>query len=161
MLAAEKVWRGIKDRFRIILEPPRDLWLTGHSLGGALATIISAKLKIEKIADVFTLNTFGQPALGDHEFCRNFREAYCDNSFSFVNFKDDITNIPPGYFHPIQQKYFNIRGELRDRLSMMEKWDNGPHILRRHSYFQYLIRFEKLFYADRNILIETKGQQET
>jgi triacylglycerol lipase len=72
----------------------RSLWVTGHSLGGALAVLAVAKLRMEKAQPVSGLYTYGQPRVGDAEFCSRFDQALGTNTFRFVNFKDIVPRVP-------------------------------------------------------------------
>ncbi|MEP3474706.1 MAG: lipase family protein [Hyphomicrobiales bacterium] len=70
----------------------KSIWLTGHSLGGAIATIAAAELMSSyAISGIYT---FGQPRVG-FEGLRTFMETnYVDNFFRFVNQDDPITLLP-------------------------------------------------------------------
>ncbi len=91
----------------------KPLWLTGHSLGAALATIAAAYLKPHG------LYTFASPRVGDGVFCATFKDS---NSHRFVNCSDVITRIPLkddiGYQHIDTIQYFNADGELVENPSI-------------------------------------------
>ncbi len=53
-------------------KPKRPLWLTGHSLGGAMATLAAAWLA-ERKKPFNGAYTFGQPRCGDENFSDSFR----------------------------------------------------------------------------------------
>jgi triacylglycerol lipase len=72
----------------------RSLWITGHSLGGALAVLATAKLRFEKAQPVSGLYTYGQPRVGDFEFCSRFDQGFGANTFRFVNFQDIVPRVP-------------------------------------------------------------------
>ncbi len=96
--------------FRNTKQPElQKVWITGHSLGGALATLAAYRLvrrevlKPEQIGGVFT---FGQPRVGDGQFAREYKDvkykdvkhedAYLnDHHFRFVNNNDVVTTVPP------------------------------------------------------------------
>lgn len=60
---------------RVQLEPDAHLILTGHSLGGAVATLIGERLAgLGLSKDKFTVITFGAPAIGNEAFAT----AYAD-----------------------------------------------------------------------------------
>jgi triacylglycerol lipase len=73
----------------------RSLWITGHSLGGALAVLAAAKLRLEKAQPVNGVYTYGQPRVGDAVFCSGFNQWMGTNTFRFVNFKDIVPRVPP------------------------------------------------------------------
>jgi len=71
------------------------LFLTGHSLGGALAVLAAALLhfrKIQRIAGVFT---YGQPRLGDPAFSSAFDQELRAVTFRYVNDLDIVPHLPP------------------------------------------------------------------
>ncbi len=88
----------------------RGLWITGHSLGGALAVLATARLHFTKHQPINGLYTYGQPRVGDKEFCACFDEGFGNNAFRFVNFHDIVPRIPlrlMGYEHQGKFFYFN------------------------------------------------------
>ncbi|WP_051945529.1 lipase family protein [Verrucomicrobium sp. BvORR106] len=64
----------------------RALWVTGHSLGGALASL-AAQRWAEQVAGVYT---YGSPLVGDEGFSRGFVAP----SHRFVHQADLITEVP-------------------------------------------------------------------
>jgi predicted lipase len=65
------------------------LWIAGHSLGGALATLAEKRLSFTyKIEGAYT---YGQPRVGDPVFAKHFQPAL----YRFVNQGDWITDLPP------------------------------------------------------------------
>src|SRR5260370_104685 len=84
--------------------------MTGHSVGGALATIAAAELRGQfAIAGIYT---FGQPRLGDGRTV-DFFQTYYPRAFHRFVFDDDIvTRIPPGYQHAGKLYHFDANGFL-------------------------------------------------
>ncbi len=122
-IALNYIWR---DLYKLILASrgKRSLWLTGHSLGGGLACLATAKLVQEKDEPVNGLYTFGQPRTGDRRFAKNFNATFGDKTFRFVNNNDIVTRTPfrsMGYSHVGQFKYFDQYGRLRDDMNWWEK----------------------------------------
>jgi len=95
------------------------LWFTGHSLGGALATLAVAKM-IERALPVDGLYTCGCPRCGDDTFATTF-DAKFERAFRFVYNRDLVTRLPPripfGYRHVGTVKHIDancqITGELQ------------------------------------------------
>ena len=98
--------------------PARKLWITGHSLGGALATIAAAELK-DTIA-IRGVHTFGQPRLVDEQAQRFFARHFADRFFRFVNDDDLVTRIPPGYEHVGRLVHFDEQGNVQRAASEAE-----------------------------------------
>jgi triacylglycerol lipase len=63
----------------------RPLWLTGHSLGAALATLTAARY-----GNVQGVYTFGSPRVGDGAFTA----AYQIPTYRFVHHNDVVTHVP-------------------------------------------------------------------
>lgn len=101
----------------------RPLWITGHSLGGALAILTAARLRLEKDEPVHGVYTFGQPRVGDREFAKNFDAALRSHTFRYVNNNDIVPRVPfraMHYSHVGEFRYFDEYGVQRDNL---EWWD--------------------------------------
>jgi hypothetical protein len=73
----------------------RDVIVTGHSLGGAVATLIAAYLNAEKKINKLMLYTFGSPRVGDRVFADHFSKAF--PCFRIVNNNDIVTMVPLPY----------------------------------------------------------------
>ena len=75
----------------------RTFWITGHSLGGALAAIAGAAFSMLPggvIRPVSGIYTFGQPRIGLHGFCGNYDHMLNLKTFRFVNKKDLVPRVP-------------------------------------------------------------------
>ncbi|KAI8372118.1 class 3-domain-containing protein [Blakeslea trispora] len=73
------------------------LFITGHSLGGAMGTIFLAKMLQSKspLLDHFAgLYTFGQPKIGDAEFAKVFSPSMTSKIFHHVYNNDIIPRVP-------------------------------------------------------------------
>ncbi len=95
---------------------PQSIWFTGHSLGGALATLAVGQ-RIVRSLPVDGLYTFGSPRVYDWDASIKFDQAMGDRSFRFVNNNDIVTRIPKrimGYRHVGQLKYFDENGDLKE-----------------------------------------------
>jgi len=67
------------------------LFITGHSLGGALATIAAKKIT-HSSAGIAACYTFGSPRVGDEHWLANFKTPV----YRLVNAADCVTMLPPG-----------------------------------------------------------------
>ena len=85
--------------------------VTGHSLGGALATIAAAEWSGQvPVARIFT---FGQPAVGTDGFANFIDQNYARRFFRFVNHNDAVARVPPGYQHVGRLFHFDRVGNLQ------------------------------------------------
>ena len=66
------------------------LFISGHSLGGALATIAAKKLKHK--GGIAACYTFGSPRVGDAEWAESIKTPI----YRIVNAADPVTMLPPG-----------------------------------------------------------------
>jgi triacylglycerol lipase len=71
------------------------LYLTGHSLGGALAVLAAAVLGFETSRDVAAVYTYGQPRVGDPDFSAAFDQKFKPVTFLYVNDFDLVPHVPP------------------------------------------------------------------
>lgn len=69
-------------------EKQRPVWFTGHSLGGALATLAANAYGSDKVQGLYT---FGSPRVGTAKFAGSF-DISC---VRFVHGNDVVTTIPP------------------------------------------------------------------
>jgi predicted lipase len=96
-----RVHKGFKDSFEdvgIAIQKKLDedefrtipLYITGHSLGGALATIAAKRLSHG--GGIAACYTFGSPRVGDEEWITDFKAPV----YRLVNAADCVTMLPPG-----------------------------------------------------------------
>jgi triacylglycerol lipase len=89
----------------------RSLWITGHSLGGALAILAATRLVFSDSQSVNGTYTYGQPRVGDNEFCTCFDQSLSASTFRFVNYHDIVPRVPlrnMGYEHQGKFFFFNV-----------------------------------------------------
>ena len=104
-------FRDVAEELVRVLPTNKPIWLTGHSLGGALASIAAAEWGRDfSINGVFT---YGQPRVGDAEFASAVKDLFADQFFRFVNGDDIVTRIPPGYRHVGQPMLFDADGSIK------------------------------------------------
>lgn len=93
-------YASVSDRLDEVLArqrtPPPHVWLTGHSLGGALATLAAAHLPAGQVQGLYT---FGSPRVGDAAFASVLPRP---SHYRFVHRNDWVPRVPPewlGYLH--------------------------------------------------------------
>ncbi len=94
----------------LLQQPDRPLFITGHSLGGALATIAAAEWQGE--FNVRGVYTYGQPRVGGADFQAYMEQRYPHSFFRFVNNNDIVPRVPPGYSHVGRLFHFDADGGL-------------------------------------------------
>ncbi len=143
---------------------PLPLLITGHSLGGALATVAAASLVKQRFS-VDGVYTFGQPRVGDIVFAAEIGLALRGKLFRFVNNNDIVPHIPPPflpwnplrlYVHLGQQYYFNAFGTMSSRpnsiLRFLNFWlgltrdafEPGFSMVNDHRMEYYISRLQKV-----------------
>lgn len=78
---------------------PKRIWITGHSLGGALAVVCGYKLMTDEGKEIAGVMTFGQPRVGSPEFCKHMDSELRGRMVHFVNENDLVPRIPPSFEH--------------------------------------------------------------
>ncbi len=93
------------------------IWLTGHSLGGALATIAAAEWQGRY--PITGVATYGQPAVGKGAFGDFMKRNYGGRFFRYVNDDDIVPRVPPTYRHVGQLIHFTAAGVPRISLESL------------------------------------------
>ncbi len=113
------------------------LYVTGHSLGGALAVLNAAELASKSAASNPVMYTFAGPRVGNPSFVQSFNELV-RTSWRVVNEHDEVPKIPPtamgtdGYEHVGREVPISFGGSL--------PWEWGKD----HSLLNYIKQLESL-----------------
>ncbi|MDY6784545.1 MAG: lipase family protein [Cyanobacteriota bacterium] len=116
----QSVWPTAIARLESLRTKNQPIWLTGHSLGGALATLASATIDNElpdyEIAGIYT---FGQPRVGDGIFSKFCDERTKERYFRAVNNNDIVPRIPQfRYTHSGTLLYFDALGNMYSGINL-------------------------------------------
>ena len=113
--ALNAVWKDIKKVLKREQESSKPLFVTGHSLGGALANLAVAWIINERLIKTNGLYTYGQPRVGDKEFADKFDSVFKSRTFRFQNNEDAVPLVPwaSGYKHVGHCMYFDTFGNLK------------------------------------------------
>ncbi|SFD66395.1 Lipase (class 3) [Thiohalospira halophila DSM 15071] len=126
-----RVHRGFLEAFQRVEEPIRQaleqhagppLYITGHSLGGALATLATRYLEKDSTGACYT---FGGPRVGDRELFAGIKTPV----YRVVNAADGVPRVPFGYgFNIISGAIGLLPGSISKRISsFMENFKGYTH----------------------------------
>jgi triacylglycerol lipase len=96
----------------------KPLWLTGHSMGGAMALLAGERMIRDIGLSVRGLYTYGCPKTGDAEFKRRFEaERRGAPVYRVVNAADLVSHLPPlqEYVHVGELLWIDAEGHLHPR----------------------------------------------
>ncbi|XP_017219114.2 uncharacterized protein LOC108196368 isoform X1 [Daucus carota subsp. sativus] len=105
------------------------VYVTGHSLGGALATLLALELSSSQLAKrgniSVTMYNFGSPRVGNRNFADLYNQKVKD-SWRLINRRDIIPTIPRlmGYCHVAQPIYLST-GYMKSALENLEPVEDG------------------------------------
>jgi hypothetical protein len=103
------------------MQPMECLYITGHSLGGAMAVVAAAKLFLDGRTELKqTLRgvyTYGQPAVGDRRFADQCGRWFGDRLYRHVFAYDVVARLPPASTGSFAQF-----GSVRTAASASEPW---------------------------------------
>ena len=129
----DDLWPALE---QIIANDERTLWFTGHSLGGAMATISAGRCFLAHIpATPEGVYTYGAPRVGT---ARYINSVSVDLT-RWVNNNDIVPRVPPtwlGYRHTGTRLYINTYGNVRrmtKRQRAKDRWQGRPLLRPRHS----------------------------
>jgi triacylglycerol lipase len=86
--ALQSVWSQVQDVITHTVDKP--IWLCGHSLGGAIATLLAYQMP-ERVAGLYS---FGSPCVGNSEFVDTFntKKHLPEKTYRYVHGNDAIAN---------------------------------------------------------------------
>jgi len=82
------------------LDSSKQLYITGHSLGGALAVLCALDATVNTSYNAPVMYNFGSPRVGNPKFVQAYNEVV-SNSVRIVNTNDIVVLLPPAAVHPL------------------------------------------------------------
>lgn len=112
--ALEPIWNALETALNQLKDRP--VWFTGHSLGGALASLAAFRRR-ECPGGVYT---FGSPRVGNGIFAESFDTLFVERSVRYVNDHDVVTHVPSEivafphgrYTHVSHLRWINKDGQV-------------------------------------------------
>lgn len=103
----------------------QQIWLTGHSLGGALAVLLAATLRESRIS-VTGLYTFAAPRVGDAAFVEKLNKSLqrCAH-WRVVNEGDFVPHLLPVFSHAGRRKLLLNNGRVSESKRVWDRFERG------------------------------------
>lgn len=139
--------------------PETQLWIAGHSLGGALANMAAISLECQGF-HVSSMYTFGQPRIADWKLAKDVNARMKDRLFRYANNNDIVTLIPlpmnlvppiRPYGHMGNFRYFDALGHLHKQSFNSQRWFDrllGLLIATSRAGFDFVDDHNMEFYVD-------------
>lgn len=161
-------WNGVQDGVIKAVQaaqeeyPDFNVVITGHSLGGATATIGAAALRAINIpADLYT---YGAPKSGNHQWATFFSGTDNGESFRVVHKNDLVPTLPPSvplllpYAH-VQPEYYITTGNgvnvTAHDIQIVPNGDNGGLDVAAHLwYFNKVSACDSMFHMKVKRMVE-------
>lgn len=147
----ELLWEPLLTHINTNARKRKTLYITGHSLGAALAVLAGSRLQ-DRVAAVYT---YGCPRVGNRKWYKNIKFTH----YRFVNNNDIVPRVPPvwlGFRHCGTERYIDYDGDIvkmtvwaRFRDSLRGHWDNWRQLkffdsISDHKIENYIARIRKI-----------------
>ena len=139
----DDLWSYLEEGLQQNTKP---LWFTGHSLGGAMATICAGRCLLSHVkSEPEGLFTYGSPRVG----CKKYVNYTDVPHFRWVNNNDVVTRVPPvwlGYRHCGTEMYLDRHGKLKDIQGWRRVSDRAQGLLK-----EFTTKFRVDYLSDHSI----------
>lgn len=163
MSALDEIWDPLyKAVDAAQLELQRPLWVTGHSLGGALALCCAWRFE-RQFLKVHQVYTFGAPMIGNPAAAEAFKKAFPGRIFRYVDTRDPVPKLPAmsltsnEYSHTLQEVLLGATGvadalqeaagkavdRVLDATLIDELWGNLTQRVDSHLMANYIQRIDE------------------
>ena len=88
--AVNEIWESLVKA----LDKRKNIYISGHSLGGALAQLMAHRLAINNYK-VLGVYTFGSPRVGNLKFKNEYDAFLAGKTFLHINNRDIVATVPP------------------------------------------------------------------
>lgn len=126
------------------LSSSKKLYITGHSLGAALASLCALDVASNTSFTSLQLFTYGSPRVGDPAFSKACAQ-YIPDSFRIANLYDIVPLAPPTVYKVPKQEETFYYSHIKSR--WMLEFQNGSvslnHVI--SSYYNYLVKDQPEF----------------
>ena len=151
-----KIHTGFRDAYYLVhdeikaelekIDNSYSIYITGHSLGGALALLATKHLQRDNIAACYT---YGSPRVGNEEFADSIKIPI----YRVVNTADIVPRLPPGAFMEFWVDLFRYLGAIITPLSKFASFlDDKLCGYRHHGDMRYLTNCKEFDCTDIRVL---------
>ena len=132
----------------------KEIYLGGHSLGGALANIIAVELKLNKFK-IKGVYTYGSPRVGGEPWVTYFNKTFPQQHFQWRNIHDPIPSLPKGalMYKDFDHLLLGKEGSLKVTMENLNPFD-GKGTFSYHNKKKYAFDLWKKFSLKRRIKAE-------
>jgi triacylglycerol lipase len=131
--AVETVWPPLRMALANRQPSEQPLFFTGHSLGGALATIAADRAMRESNVQATAVYTFGSPRIGGATFFNIYTPQLGDATFRLVHGTDVVATVPPSldnqFVHVGRLLQCPTDGRFDAQTEMLPRDVNEPNFL--------------------------------
>ena len=133
----DKIWEPIKSHIKNI--NGRQLWLTGHSLGAAMATLMARRCVLDTSLPTPVLFTYGSPRVGDRIYIDEFNTHITHHRW--VNDGDIVTKVPfaPLYYHCGVMHHIDKSGKVTVNFDRKISWGRVLSLLLPHGLIKLIM----------------------
>ena len=96
-MVLDSEWEQLVETIETFRRPNQSIWVSGHSLGAALATLTVARLNQAGYSPA-PFYTHASPRVGDGAFAQQFYEQTQGRHYRFANGVDIVPHLPPAGF---------------------------------------------------------------
>lgn len=126
--------------------PDIPLYITGHSLGGALAIVATQNLESDRIAACYT---FGSPRVGNYQFSEEIKTPI----YRVVNTSDIVPRMPPGLAIELSVDALRFVSSLIPFVNKIATWlDDRVSGYRHYGDMRYLTLTKKADFSDVTVI---------
>jgi pimeloyl-ACP methyl ester carboxylesterase len=106
------LYQGVRSEVRSRQTNNQKVYLTGHSLGGALATLCAYRFQRVGSVPVSGVYVFGSPRIGDVGFANAYNGLLKDKTFRWVKNLDFASKLPVSAGPPLPHTQYHHVGQL-------------------------------------------------
>ena len=118
--AAATVWPEVGAVIERCMKEKRPLFVVGHSLGAAIATVTVDRARGEKGLETAQVFVFGAPRVGRADFVARYNAAFGSTSYRLVHGRDIVPTVPPSElgFHHVG-RFLNCKSGAKFNLTQL------------------------------------------